>query len=113
MAGLYLHIPFCKQACYYCDFHFSTSQELKDKLVSALCVELEMQKKYLQDEPIDTIYFGGGTPSLLSRQHLLSLFDAIHKNFNTTTPEITLEANPDDLSKEHLLMLKEVGVNRL
>ncbi len=113
MAGLYFHIPFCKQACNYCDFHFSTSQALKDDLVSALCLEMEMQKKYLENEPINTIYFGGGTPSLLSSRHVQNLFNAIHKNFSTNTPEITLEANPDDLSKENLFMLKEVGVNRL
>jgi len=113
MAGLYIHIPFCKQACYYCDFHFSTSQDLKDGLVSALCVEMELQKKYLKGESLDTIYFGGGTPSLLSKRHLQNLFDAIHKNFKTNTPEVTLEANPDDLSKENLAMLKEVGINRL
>ncbi|HEV8512077.1 MAG TPA: radical SAM family heme chaperone HemW [Cyclobacteriaceae bacterium] len=113
MAGLYFHIPFCKQACHYCDFHFSTSQDLKDDLVNALCQEIEMQKSYLEGESIDTIYFGGGTPSLLSGQHLQSLFDAVDKNFVTSNPEVTLEANPDDLSEENLAMLKAVGVNRL
>jgi len=113
MAGVYIHIPFCKQACYYCDFHFSTSQDLKDDLVSALCVEMEMQKEYLEGEPIETIYFGGGTPSLLSAHHMQNLLDAIHKNFVTNNPEVTLEANPDDLSPENLAMLKAVGVNRL
>jgi len=100
MAGLYIHIPFCKQACYYCDFHFSTSQDLKDDLVNSLCSEIEMQKNYLQGEKIDTIYFGGGTPSLLSVHHLQILFDAVNKNFTVNSPEVTLEANPDDLSKE-------------
>src|SRR5882762_2850792 len=113
MAGLYVHIPFCKQACYYCDFHFSTSQDLKDDLVSALCMEVEVQKEYLESEPLDTIYLGGGTPSLLSKHHLQNLFDAIHKNFDTNNPEVTLEANPDDLSKENLHMLKAIGINRL
>jgi len=113
MAGLYIHIPFCKQACYYCDFHFSTSQDLKDDLISALHLEMELQKKYLESESLDSIYFGGGTPSLLSKSHLQNLFNTIHKNFSTNTPEVTLEANPDDLSKENLMMLKEVGINRL
>jgi len=113
MAGLYIHIPFCKQACYYCDFHFSTSQDLKDDLVNSLCSEIEMQKNYLQGEKINTIYFGGGTPSLLSVHHLQILFDAVNKNFTVNSPEVTLEANPDDLSKENLEMFKTIGINRL
>src|SRR5258706_544387 len=113
MAGLYIHIPFCKQACYYCDFHFSTSQDLKEDLINALSFELEMQKNYLENEPLETIYLGGGTPSLLGEHHLQKLFSAIHKNFVLTKPEITLEANPDDLSRETLAMLKKVGINRL
>jgi oxygen-independent coproporphyrinogen-3 oxidase len=113
MAGLYIHIPFCKQACYYCDFHFSTSQDLKADLIGALCAELEMQRKYLENEPLETIYFGGGTPSLLSKHDLEDLFMAIHKNFAVNSPEVTLEANPDDLSEENLAMLKNVGINRL
>src|SRR6266699_3407137 len=113
MAGLYIHIPFCKQACHYCDFHFSTSQDLKDDLINSLCLELEMQKNYLENEPLETIYLGGGTPSLLGEHHLLNLFNAIHKNFALTNPEVTLEANPDDLSQQTLTMLKNVGINRL
>ncbi len=113
MAGLYIHIPFCKQACYYCDFHFSTSQKLKSDLVHALCKELEMQRDYLKDELLETIYLGGGTPSLLSGHDLEELFMAIHKNFSVTEPEVTLEANPDDLSAQKLDMLKDVGINRL
>jgi oxygen-independent coproporphyrinogen-3 oxidase len=113
MAGLYIHIPFCKQACYYCDFHFSTSQNLKSDLVHALCKELEMQRDYLKDELLETIYLGGGTPSLLSGHDLEELFMAIHKNFSVTEPEVTLEANPDDLSAQKLGMLKDVGINRL
>lgn len=114
MAGLYLHIPFCKQACYYCDFHFSTSLSSKELLVSALCTELELQKKYLDDEGVDTVYFGGGTPSLLQEADLAKIFNAIHKNFKVRNgAEITLEANPDDLSRENLKMLKAIGVNRL
>jgi len=113
MAGLYIHIPFCKQACHYCDFHFSTSQNLKDDLVNALCMEIEMQKNYLERETIDSIYLGGGTPSLLSSHHLQGLFDVVNKNFITNNPEVTLEANPDDLTKENLAALKAVGINRL
>ena len=113
MAGIYLHIPFCHKACHYCDFHFSTSQNLKDDLVNALCMEIEMQKNYLERETIDSIYLGGGTPSLLSSHHLQGLFDVVNKNFITNNPEVTLEANPDDLTKENLAALKAVGINRL
>jgi oxygen-independent coproporphyrinogen-3 oxidase len=115
MAGLYIHIPFCKQACHYCDFHFSTSHDAagKEEMVNALGLEMQLQKDYLAQEPIDTIYFGGGTPSILSSQHLQNLFDSIRNNFFFETAEITLEANPDDLTEENLVTLKEVGVNRL
>jgi oxygen-independent coproporphyrinogen-3 oxidase len=71
MAGIYLHIPFCKQACYYCDFHFSTNQEFRGNIVQAMVQEIEMQKRYLEGEKIDTIYFGGGTPSLLDTEELM------------------------------------------
>ncbi|MEO7988277.1 MAG: radical SAM family heme chaperone HemW [Chryseolinea sp.] len=114
MAGLYLHIPFCKQACHYCDFHFSTNQEKKSEIIHAFVREIELQKDYLNDEPINTIYFGGGTPSLLSSEELRSLMNAIQKYFSVSpSSEITLEANPDDLTKEKLLLLKESGINRL
>jgi oxygen-independent coproporphyrinogen-3 oxidase len=114
VAGLYLHIPFCKQACHYCDFHFSTSLDNKELLVKALCRELELQKKYLEDELIETVYFGGGTPSLLTEGDLGRIFDSIHKNFSVNTgAEITLEANPDDLSQQNLSALNAIGVNRL
>src|SRR5689334_2455389 len=103
MAGLYLHIPFCKQACYYCYFHFSTSLSNQELLVNALCQELELQKKYLNGERLETVYFGGGTPSLLTEIELAKIFDAIHKNFLVQdVAEITLEANPDDLSRKRL-----------
>jgi oxygen-independent coproporphyrinogen-3 oxidase len=114
VAGLYLHIPFCKQACNYCDFHFSTSLSNKELVVSALCRELELRKKYLDDERIETIYFGGGTPSLLQETDLVKILEVIHKNFSVgDQAEVTLEANPDDLSNENLKMLKAIGVNRL
>lgn len=114
VAGLYLHIPFCKQACYYCDFHFSTSLSNKELLVNSLCRELELQKEYLDDERIETVYFGGGTPSLLAESDLRKIVDTIHKCFSVQAQaEITLEANPDDLSHKNLEMLRSLGVNRL
>ncbi|WP_047788572.1 radical SAM family heme chaperone HemW [Tenacibaculum mesophilum] len=114
MAGIYLHIPFCKQACYYCDFHFSISLKKKEELVSCLVKELELRKEELQHEEIETIYFGGGTPSLLSVDELQLLIDAIYKNYTVVTnPEITLEANPDDLSEEKIIELSKTPINRL
>ena len=98
MAGIYIHIPFCKQACYYCDFHFSTSLKKKEALIYALIKELELRKSELEAQPIETIYFGGGTPSLLSIEELQLLLGAINNNYNVIdNPEITIEANPDDL----------------
>jgi oxygen-independent coproporphyrinogen III oxidase len=114
MAGLYLHIPFCKQACHYCDFHFSTNQEKKAEMIQAFVREIQLQKDYLNGEPINTIYFGGGTPSLLLPEELRLLMETIRKYFSVSpSSEITLEANPDDLTKEKLLQLKESGINRL
>jgi oxygen-independent coproporphyrinogen-3 oxidase len=114
MAGIYLHIPFCKQACYYCDFHFSTNLTTKRELVKAIVRELELQKGYVNSETINTIYLGGGTPSLLANEELELLFDTIHKNFSVNNnAEITLEANPDDLSLQRLKQLRDQGINRL
>lgn len=114
MAGIYIHIPFCKQACFYCDFHFSTNQRLKDEMVDAVATELFLQKHYLGQTNIDTIYFGGGTPSLLEDRQLQKVLGAIYDNYQVTeSPEITLEANPDDLTRERLDSLYQVGVNRL
>ena len=110
---LYLHIPFCKQACHYCDFHFSTSLSQKPALVDALCQEIRLQRTYLSDQPLETIYFGGGTPSLLTEAELAQLFATIQDQFSvTSTAEITLEANPDDLSAQKLSVLRRY-VNRL
>lgn len=110
---LYLHIPFCKQACHYCDFHFSTSLGQKSALVDALCAEISLQKEYLPSRTLETIYFGGGTPSLLTESELRQIFDTIQTHFTVSpTAEITLEANPDDLSGEKLTMLRRY-VNRL
>ncbi|TDQ30256.1 radical SAM family heme chaperone HemW [Tenacibaculum caenipelagi] len=114
MAGIYLHIPFCKQACYYCDFHFSTSLKKKKELVSCLVRELELRKEELQNEVIETIYFGGGTPSLLSIQEIELLLKTICKNYTVVNkPEITLEANPDDLSEGKIIELANTPINRL
>lgn len=114
MAGIYLHIPFCKQACYYCDFHFSTNLSTKRELVEAIARELTLQKDYVNGERINTIYLGGGTPSMLDAEELELLFTTIHKNFSVNeAAEITLEANPDDLSLPRLRQLRSQGVNRL
>lgn len=114
LAGIYIHIPFCKKACNYCDFHFSTSTKNKDEVVEAICRELTLRKSYLEEEKIETIYFGGGTPSVLNIEQIQSILGTIANTFITTkSPEITLEANPDDLTKDKLLELKDAGVNRL
>ena len=116
MAGLYLHIPFCKQACHYCDFHFSTSLGLKAQFVEALLREMALRRTYLPDSgaPLETIYFGGGTPSLLTGEELSRIFAAIQENFWVAPQaEITLEANPDDLTAKKLAVLAASPVNRL
>ena len=115
MAGLYFHIPFCKQACHYCDFHFSTSLGLKSRLVAALVHELELRRSYLPaGSALETIYFGGGTPSLLTADELNRIFAAIYHHFAVSPQaEITLEANPDDLSAAKLAELRAAGINRL
>ena len=98
MAGIYIHVPFCKQACHYCDFHFSTSFKYKDELVSALIKEIELRKDEFKNTTVNTIYFGGGTPSVLAVSELKRIIDAVYKHYQVNTnPEITLEANPDDL----------------
>ncbi len=114
MAGIYIHIPFCKQACHYCDFHFSTSLQNKDAFLIALKKEIVLQKAYLKSEKISTVYFGGGTPSLLSKNELNEIFDCLKNNFQIEEDaEITLEANPDDLTTEKIKDLKDTSVNRL
>ncbi len=114
MAGIYIHIPFCKQACYYCDFHFSTSLKKKDTLIYALIKELKLRKNELKAQPIETIYFGGGTPSLLTIEELQLLLGAINNNFNVIdNPEITIEANPDDLTNKRINKLSNTPINRL
>ena len=114
MAGIYIHIPFCKQACHYCDFHFSTQLKHKDELVAALLLELQIRRNYLGDAPIDSIYFGGGSPSILPAKDIAQILQYIVNNFEVNSDaEITLEANPDDLNKEKLKAYVQMGINRL
>ena len=114
MSGIYIHIPFCKQACHYCDFHFSTVMGKKEAMVSALNKELVLRRDEFKNESIETIYFGGGTPSVLSMDELQSLITTVYDNYQVSdAPEITLEANPDDLSSQKIEALAESPVNRL
>lgn len=121
MSGIYLHIPFCKQACHYCDFHFSTSLKKKSEMIEAIVNELLLRKNEFRDEVVETIYFGGGTPSLLSIEELQLLLDTIYGNYRVgDNPEITLEANPDDLvsvrAESRTTTFKDyksIGINRL
>jgi oxygen-independent coproporphyrinogen-3 oxidase len=113
MSGIYLHIPFCKKACHYCNFHFSTSMRHADKMIAAIHAELQLRKKEAQ-RPVETIYFGGGTPSALSKEHIVGMLDQVHQHYDVIqSPEITLEANPDDLTLEYMQALQEAGINRL
>ncbi|MEP7163928.1 MAG: radical SAM family heme chaperone HemW [Ferruginibacter sp.] len=114
MAGIYIHIPFCKQACTYCNFHFSTSLKQKRNLIDALNKEILLSPLFTTNEQIDTIYIGGGTPSLLSATELETIFETIHKKFSVhTEAEITLEANPDDIDTSILDQWRQTGINRL
>jgi oxygen-independent coproporphyrinogen-3 oxidase len=114
MAGIYLHIPYCKQACLYCNFHFSTSIKSRNDFVSALLKESLLQKEYLQGERIETIYFGGGTPSLLANEELVAIIENLYSIFDIDEDsEITLEANPDDISAVQLRNWRKAGINRL
>jgi len=121
LAGIYIHIPFCRQACHYCNFHFTTlpagrqgSLTRKNELIAALLKEIDIQRNYLQGEAVETIYFGGGTPSLLTVPDLQSLINKLRQNFALSAQvEITLEANPDDISEEKLMGWRDAGINRL
>lgn len=114
MFGIYIHIPFCKQACHYCDFHFSTSLKKKDELIDALISEIEIRKNEFESTTVETIYFGGGTPSLLTSEEIKRIIDSVYNNYSVSEdPEITLEANPDDLSNERIIELSKSPVNRL
>lgn len=114
MAGIYIHVPFCKQACYYCDFHFSTQLGKKDAMVEALQHEIILRKNEFQSEIIKTIYFGGGTPSVLEVTEIDALINKVYEHYKVIeNPEITLEANPDDLSKNQIIQLSKSPINRL
>lgn len=114
MSGIYIHIPFCKQACHYCDFHFSTSIKKKDEMVLALAKEITLRKDEFKGETVETIYFGGGTPSILQTSDLRLLIDTVFQNYKVVdNPEITVEANPDDLTEERIVELSTNKVNRL
>ena len=114
MAGIYIHIPFCKRRCIYCDFFSTTQSEKKPAYVRALCQELEIRKDYLEGEDIETIYLGGGTPSQLTHEELKAIFTYIYKTYRVNpNAEITLEANPDDLTSEYVAMLRQLPINRI
>ena len=113
MAGLYIHIPFCKQACHYCDFHFSTSSSYKPRMIASIIREIELKREMLHEE-VHTIYFGGGTPSLLTKNELHDILNAIRDNYMLSTDlEITLEANPDDINSDFINTIVSSEVNRL
>ncbi|WP_072764931.1 radical SAM family heme chaperone HemW [Arenibacter nanhaiticus] len=114
MSGIYIHIPFCKQACHYCDFHFSTQMGKKEAMVLALQKELELRKESFAEETVQTIYFGGGTPSVLETEEINALIATVYAHYRVAAnPEITLEANPDDLSKAKIEQLAATPINRL
>lgn len=114
LSGIYIHIPFCKQACHYCDFHFSTNTSQIQEMVDSICRELILRKDYLPSEdPFKTLYFGGGTPSLLSFSQIDQILEVVSKHYRLALEEMTLEANPDDLHPSKLLDLKELGFDRL
>ena len=114
MAGIYIHTPFCKRRCIYCDFFSTTQSEKKPAYVHALCQELDMRKNYLEGEDIETIYLGGGTPSQLSQKELEEIFSTLYNIYKVKdNAEITLEANPDDLTPEYVHMLRTLPINRI
>ena len=114
MSGIYIHIPFCKQACFYCDFHFSTILRNRDEMISCIIKEIKLRKNELNNASIETIYFGGGTPSILSISEINKIIDAVYQYHSVVlSPEITLEANPDDLSKEKIIEISQSKINRL
>ena len=115
MAGIYVHIPFCKKRCTYCDFHFSTTfSKYRDELIEAICLELKLRAAELHNESVQTLYFGGGTPSLLTTDELKSILQTVRSNYQLKEDaELTLEVNPDDATEEHLLAWKQLGINRL
>lgn len=114
MAGIYIHIPFCKQRCCYCSFFSSTKEDKKREYIDALCEELRVRKEYIDNSNIESIYIGGGTPSTLQKEEFEKIFDTIEKHYHIKDgAEITLESNPDDLSHDYLTMLRNFPFNRL
>lgn len=114
MSGIYIHIPFCKQACHYCDFHFSTQLGKKEAMLLAIKTEIELRKDEFKNDTVETIYFGGGTPSVLTTAEIKMLITAVHESYKVAeNPEITLEANPDDLTGDKIVELSKSPVNRL
>jgi oxygen-independent coproporphyrinogen III oxidase len=114
MAGIYIHIPFCRQACHYCDFHFSTSLKKRAEMVDALVAEIAMRKNEFAGVEVETIYFGGGTPSVLTNEEIDRIISAVYGHYTVAAdPEITLEANPDDLSNNRIIELSNSRVDRL
>ena len=114
MAGIYIHIPFCKRKCTYCDFYTEVSLQFIPQIVDSIVKEIEIRQEYLQKQPVKTIYFGGGTPSVLNKEQFSLIFESIYKHFEVNDDaEITLEANPDDLSAEYLASLQELPFNRI
>lgn len=114
MSGLYLHIPFCAKRCLYCDFFSNTEMKYKESYVKATIREMELRQSYLSGEPLETIYFGGGTPSQLAARDFEKIFDAIYRLFDTSKcNEITLEANPDDMTPEYIAALRSLPFNRI
>ena len=112
MSGIYIHIPFCKQACSYCDFHFTTSMKYVDEMTDAICQEITKKKNRITDQ-VGTIYFGGGTPSVLPNKHFEKIFNTINRHFSVAQDaEITIEANPDDLDAKRISEMKQLPVNR-
>ena len=114
MSGIYIHIPYCKKACHYCNFHFSTNQNSKSSFIKAVCKELQLRSPEYRSQQIQTIYFGGGTPTVLEISELTSILDVVYEVYNVSAdPEITLEANPDDLDLEKIIALSKTKINRL
>lgn len=112
-SGIYIHIPFCKQACTYCDFHFSTSFKTLEPVIEAILREIKLQERFLNDSGIQSLYFGGGTPSIIPTRYIGQIVDALDSAFDLSgLKEFTLEANPDDMSLENLKAWKDIGVNR-
>ena len=114
MAGIYFHIPFCKTRCSYCDFYSTTDKNKVPELIKAELKEVDLRKNYLSNEVIETIYFGGGTPSLISPGNIEKLINTVYKNFKIDANlEITIEVNPDDINSNKIKLYNKIGVNRI